>query len=158
MVSPFWTQTQSISPSHECYQSVRFEANKAAEKEKISEEDVVERIKDNIQGSKHLNFVSDFNKSYQKIEMGQIAFRQFYDDSKDLFTLASSQAQKPTALALVTERQNQIEEKVNKVKRGHWQRPPCIKTGQDGSHKDSSGQGDKKYTSKGNCAHVKGSR
>ena len=42
----------------------RFEANKAAEKEKISEEDVVKRIKDNIQGSKHLNFVSDFNKSY----------------------------------------------------------------------------------------------
>ena len=135
----------------------RHEVNSAAKKEKISEEDVAERIKDSVQGSKYLDFVSETNKSYLKYEKGTIPFQQFCDDSKDSFALAS-EAKKPTALALVTERQTKVENQVKNLQ-GRWQRPPSIKTDdQDRSHKSSAGQGDMMYKSRGTRAHVKGSK
>ena len=143
---------------------IQCEINEAAKTERITDADVALRIKDSIQSSKYNDFVSDTNKSYLKLEKGKLTLDEFREEIMDSFLL-SSDATKPTALALVTERQNKMEQKLVKGLRGQWKQPPRIKTDQVGSHKASSHQSDKPsqqsdklYSSKGTHAHVKGSK
>ena len=85
--------------------------------ERVTDADVALRIKNSIQSSQYSDFVSDTNKSYLKLEKGKLTIAGFREEIMDSFLLLSD-ATKPTALALVTERQNKMEEKLVKGLRG----------------------------------------